>query len=373
MLAIKHQIQSTFDIITLSETFLSATSSQDLSLQGYHQIIRKDRNTFGGGVAAFISNDLAYKHISDLEIVDNETLWLQVNAKNNKFLLAVTYRPPNSGINYLEEMQTMYDGASQGNIPIIIIGDMNSHPQTRNGELLNDFAISNFLTLHVDQPTRITETTSSILDQLVSNIPHLIKDVTVHPPLCTNDHCTISANINFKLCKQESYERNIWNYNTADYIGFNEAIRNYDWSVCFDTDDINQCLTKWTTSFLNLARSLIPNKTVLIRTKDTPWFTKDLRKLKREKDMAHNLAKQTNLPVAWNNFRKIRNTYTGKLREAEFQYKRKLANKLENPATINPKQWWHLTKQFLGKHNSDSIPPLTDPASNNTIFDNKDK
>ena len=44
------------------------------------------------------------------------------------------------------------------------------------------------------------------------------------------------------------------------------------------------CLQYWTTSFLNLARTYIPNRTILIRTKDQPWFNSTLRKLKKQKD-----------------------------------------------------------------------------------------
>jgi hypothetical protein len=374
LLAIKHQIQNKFDIITLSETFLSENSTQDLALQGYHQLIRRDRDTFGGGVAAYVSCNLAYKRLSDFELANNESLWLKINTKNNKFLLAICYRPPTSGADYWEDMQTMYDNVtSQGVMPVIITGDLNSDFNSRNGELLHHFASSNFLTIHVHQPTRITETTATVLDQFISNNHNLLTDIQVHPPLATNDHCTISAIISFKSFKEENYFRNIWNYNNADFGNFNEAIRNYDWDTCFESNDINECLANWTTSFLNLARTYIPNKMILVRSKDSPWFSKELRNLKKEKDRIHRQAKLSNCPVIWSNFRKARNKYIGRLREAEEQYKHKLANKLENPVQVSSKQWWHITKQFLGKYSHDSIPPISDPLTDNTLFTSTEK
>ena len=46
---IKTCLCDTYDIITLSETFLSTNRSDSLSLPGYHPILRRDRETFGGG------------------------------------------------------------------------------------------------------------------------------------------------------------------------------------------------------------------------------------------------------------------------------------------------------------------------------------
>lgn len=297
MLAIKHDIQTKYNIITLSETFLSKNSSQDLSLNGYHEIIRKDRDTFGGGVAVYVCNSLAYKRRFDLELNHLECVWLEVKQKTSKFLIATIYRPPNSDNAFWDELQFMYDHAiSLSPLPIFITGDLNAHPGTPNGILLNEFSNNNFLTIHVDEPTRITEDSATILDQFISNVPNLVKDVTVHPPLSTNDHCTISITINLKVSNLSNYTRHLWNYKNADFIGLNEAILNYDWEPCFQGDDINETLGKWTTSFLNLARQYIPNKVITIRSRDSPWFSGELRKLLRKKNKLHRTAKQYNSP-----------------------------------------------------------------------------
>ena len=49
------------DIITISETFLSPNSDVCLDIDKYHPIIRRDRYTFGGGVAVYIREDIVYK------------------------------------------------------------------------------------------------------------------------------------------------------------------------------------------------------------------------------------------------------------------------------------------------------------------------
>ena len=374
LLAIKHSIQHSFDIITLSETFLSNTSAHDLHLDNYHPIIRRDRDTFGGGVAAYISSNLAYIRRQDLELAGQECLWLQINALSRKFLIAVVYRPPNSDNSFWEDIEYMYDNANADNsLPIIITGDLNADPNTRHGNYLEQFAASNLLTVHINKPTRITEISSTILDQFISNCPNLINNVQVHPPLATNDHCTISLNLQMKIHKPENFKRHVWVYKNADFNGLNNAIRNFDWDSCFQSDSIDDVLEKWTASFLNLARAYIPNRIVTIRTRDVPWFSNELRKLKREKDRIHKIAKQSMLPVDWQHFRRVRNMYVGKLREAEYNYKQELAKTLQDPSQINSKKWWQLTKSFIGKYSDTSIPPLLNTENNTTVFDAQKK
>ena len=99
---------------------------------------------------------------------------------------------------------------------IILTGDFNADPSTLNGIKLLSFVNINAFSLHINEPARITETTSSILDQFVSNIPEYVNDSGVDPPLLTNDHCTISITLSFKISKLQPIERLIWQYNNAD-------------------------------------------------------------------------------------------------------------------------------------------------------------
>ena len=49
-----------YDIITISETHLdNSISNQSISIDGFHQPIRKDGNRYGGSVAIYISDKLA--------------------------------------------------------------------------------------------------------------------------------------------------------------------------------------------------------------------------------------------------------------------------------------------------------------------------
>ena len=64
LLAIKTSLIDLFDIITISESHLRAGVPNNLfSIEGFHEIIRKDREDGWGGVAMFIRNTITYKRI----------------------------------------------------------------------------------------------------------------------------------------------------------------------------------------------------------------------------------------------------------------------------------------------------------------------
>ena len=62
--------------------------------------------------------------------------------------------------------------------------------------------------------------------------------------------------------------------------------------------------------------------------------------------------------IDWNNFRMARNQYTGKIREAASTYKTNLALKLNEGIKTDPKSWWQIARQFMGKKKCTCIPAM---------------
>ena len=77
---------STYDIIAISETHLDKTvSNNDISIDGFHPPIRKDRNRHGGGVALYITDQLAFYERKDLSTKGLELVWSEIHNSNKKF------------------------------------------------------------------------------------------------------------------------------------------------------------------------------------------------------------------------------------------------------------------------------------------------
>lgn len=373
VLALKADIANEFDIIALTETFLN---NHDLDLQGYHPIYRKDRqNRDGGGIAAYISDTLIVTRKNNFELDSLEAMWLELRSSVSTFLLCVCYRPPDSGVVFWENLQESLDLALQaGHRNIFITGDLNADPRTDHGNRLRFFSVSNNLHIHVDEPTRITETTATILDQFISSdsMHDAVQDIEILCPLANCDHSPVLATLRFVNKKSKSFSRLIWKYDQADFNGFRNALNNYDWDTCFDNPDVNITASKWTESFLNIARQFIPNTFATIRPWDKPWYTNELRCLRRRRDRSHNIAKRTQHPDNWQRYREIRNQYVHSLEEAQTEYDMRQANKLRSDSFISPKRWWNITKSLLGFTKNSNIPTLI-RSDNSLANDDKAK
>ena len=85
------------DIMTLSETWLDDTVS-DLEVCPPHydlNIVRRDRNRRGGGVAIIFSNRVRYRTCSDLSERSVESLWVELFPNSKRaILMCCAYRSP---------------------------------------------------------------------------------------------------------------------------------------------------------------------------------------------------------------------------------------------------------------------------------------
>ena len=313
-----------YDIITLSETWLNSMCSNScLKLAGYQEPYRKDRedDTGYGGVLVWVSDQVAAKRRHDLEVNNLEALWLEIRTKNKKFLLSTIYRPPNTWYHFWDLFQESIDLAREADIPYMVItGDLNADPATPSGIRLHEFLLANSLVSHIDEPTRVTSTQASILDQFVSNVPDFIKGVTVEAPVSTNDHCTIGLHLLFRIRKQKAYPRILWDFKHTNWDNFRLALDNADLMNCITSNDVNVCCEQLTDRILSVAKDTIPNKSVIIRPNDKPWYSEDLRRQRREKDRLYQSAKTRNSENSWTAFNQARNAYCQAIKRAKEQY-----------------------------------------------------
>ena len=101
---------------------------------------------------------------------------------------------------------------SKNNAKIMIIGDLNADPDTRYGQLLNEFAFVKDLKQHITKPTRITNKSETILDQILTNFYSLVKHVSIEAPITSSDHCLIGISCSFKIIKKKAYVRRMWDF-----------------------------------------------------------------------------------------------------------------------------------------------------------------
>lgn len=239
LILLKKYIQENdFDILSLNETKL--VKSKTFVIDGYH-IVRKDRNSRGGGVAILVKNNLNFVNITYPEFENSEILSIEIELSNQKFHFISYYLPPNEMFkeSILLKINTLKN--------VIVCGDLNCKSQlwycnekNKNGDLLEKALDDTDLCLLNNN--KATHKHGNILDLLITspNIADKLKFFKVHQDDLTSDHYPIFAifdipvnnfksnsTISKRIINWEKYQTLInakYNANTQTIIGNDTAL-----------------------------------------------------------------------------------------------------------------------------------------------------
>ena len=247
--------------MAVSETHLdSSISNGEVNIQGY-TMIRKDRNRSGGGVCLFIKDTVSFNVRQDLEEENFEAIFVDILfPKSRPFLVGVCYRPPSDG-NFLNKFRTVIDRLDLAN-EAYILGDFNICMSKAQSSLarqyrgiLNSFSFTQLITY----PTRITASTKSILDHILTNsVSKVVKAGVLD--LSLSDHQVVFfirgrppgggsgdvRNQRRRVMKGYSKER------LCDELG------NIDWSPVLLATDVNMALDNFYWMFISVIDNIAP-------------------------------------------------------------------------------------------------------------------
>ena len=164
-------------VIGISETWLNTTSPNLFTVEGYKEI-RKDRqNGRGGGLLLFISDSLSFKPRNDLSFQSEsaECLCIEVDLpKEKNFIVCVVYRPPSTDVvKFLDDLESMMLTVNSSDKSVCMMGDFNIDllSNSPNSLRFQNILDSNAFNVMIDKPTRISDHSSSLLDNIfVKNI-----------------------------------------------------------------------------------------------------------------------------------------------------------------------------------------------------------
>ena len=183
-------------ILALNETKLDPNYPKELtSVAGYQQE-RLDRTCNGGGVSIYIRDSIKYKHRSDVPVDDLEIICIEVEPpKSKSFLVLAWYRPPSDPVVSFDKLEKVLSFLDKEGKEIILLGDTNcdltpklaEQPIDNNSKhMLDLYELFSFKQL-VQEPTRVTLTTSSIIDHIATTCARNIVKSGVHE-VSMSDH-----------------------------------------------------------------------------------------------------------------------------------------------------------------------------------------
>ena len=163
-------------MICINETRLDGSiSDQEVKVEGY-DVIRCDRTVngrFGGGVCFYIRSDINYAVREDLNNQLLEILSIEIRKPNSKpFVVTSWYRPPNSSPNLFPHLDTLLGCLDSEHVEHYFIGDMNC--DLLSSDNIHVRAVLSITEMYglkqlIDEPTRITPSTSTLIDLIFTS------------------------------------------------------------------------------------------------------------------------------------------------------------------------------------------------------------
>ena len=234
------------DLIAFNETRLDPNITDNMiSLDGY-DVIRKDRSRNGGGVCIYLRSSINYKIRKDLVPPELEAVCVEIIKPHSKPFLATTvYRPPSSLPEFFDDFEKLIKAIDNENKEMYILGDLNCNMlKTDKDANIPKMKIKSLyelyqLTQMIDEATRVTMATSSLIDHIVTNTPEKISDSGVIHTGCS-DHSLVFAIRKISVIdKQENILniRNMKNFNEEKFI---EDLLKHPWEhIYFSAENPN--------------------------------------------------------------------------------------------------------------------------------------
>ena len=351
-----------FSVIGISETWLTDTTDPLIQINDYSIEGSCRKNKKGGGVALYIKQDLNYNNRNDLSVNNSEieSFFIElVNTHCSNVLIGVVYKPPSASCdNFSEYINDILENISAEGKKCFIMGDFNINIlqyETNDG-------VHNFIDmLHsqsfyptINKPTRITENSATVIDNILINDLHnhtagvLVSDIS--------DHLPVFLIIDDSFEKPQDVGRlgtkRVFNSNNTEH--FVNDLNTTDWYFMTSLNDTHSMYNSFINHVLELYDKSFPLQEVKCRynKRKSPWLSDGIYKSIRRKNYLYK--KLMRHPTSQN--KSIYTMYKNKLNTLIKVSKKSYFCTRFNQEKGNIKGTWNVINAILNKGQRKSNP-----------------
>ena len=310
-------IQNLMDLLFLSETKLDGSfPNAQFRVPGFKHY-RADRNWNGGGIAAYIRNDLPHRRRPDLEslvIPPVELIAIEVLIRKDVWLYFCLYCPHSKYKNMCCDTIDYLNDASRASraTNAFFIGDLNINLMCKNeSKCLKDVMDIHGLCNLIESPTCFKSDNPSLIDVALTSHRRRIADTLNINTGISDFHNFIAYSTKMHVPRNESRLICYRSYKQFDEASFKhdlDVAPFYVWNVFDDVDDIfwfNHALMK------NITDGHAPIKYKKSVKQPVPFMHSKLRKACQQKSKLRNkYFKSGRSNLLLERYRRIRNQVT---------------------------------------------------------------
>ena len=336
-----------FDVIHCTESWLTPQTKDLVSIESYNSFhnLREDRR--GGGVSIFVLKKFSVVVLSQLTVsnVNIESLFVEIDFGSMKVLTGSIYRPPRGNSNdFMNCLIEMFESINRNKYrEIIIVGDFNydltRFESDQNVQYFLDTIQSHSLFPLISKPTRITDNTASLLDNILITRP---VDFIAGIILSTlSDHFPVFCSYNNFFDNHYIPPQIFISYREVNQCTLQllyDALQLYDFSSVYECGSVDDAVVMLDNIIFERYDKLCPiiKKSVSPKKLTKPWICQNILSLIRKRQNLFVLLKRNKVSkLAYNRYK---NFVTKTIRDAKEKYFEKKFSDFKSDA----KKTWKL-------------------------------
>jgi hypothetical protein len=352
-------------IIALTETWINDSSTGPFSkIRGYKFFHNNRHDHVGGGVAFYIADHLHATKIDSLCVMKEkvfESLFLNLDMPGKNIIFGNIYRTPTANHPaFSENLNLVLKESTKMNTQVIIMGDMNYDLLNTSNSYVSDCVDTFFefgLYPLINIPTRITESTASVLDHLWTNIMSMpLKSGVIANPVA--DHLPVYLNLGIKNALTEiTIEKRFFSEKNIET--FNELLNKMCISDILHYRSANKAYNVFIKRYIEIFEKSFPKKKIkksFNKKFKNPWYTKELGALNDEKEAHYmNYVRNKNNVYLRTKYITSRNLYFQRIKTTKRAFFQNHLSKVKNDI----KGTWKVINSVLGRTKGKQLFKLT--------------
>ena len=325
----------------------------------------------------YIRDDLAFSRRKDIESDDTEFLAIDLLLPKTKpILIATCYRPPKDADYYDRLESNILNSSSFFQQESYLLGDFNTNMFTKNNTSSTLYShLSNFMNMFnmrqiIKEPTRITNSSSSLLDLILTTDSDRITQsgvidfgISDHSAIfCTrkiNKGCKINSHNTCKVRCMKNFDQKV----------FVDKLNSKDWFEVLNCEEIDKAWSLFKNFFMDVVDDVAPVKEVRLKQKTESWFNSDIFQLVQERDKTLIRFRKCKDSKVYDEYKSLRNKVQSEVKRAKREY---VKQEIEENQTCAKKLWKTIKELGVSSKSKSSCKiGLKSEQSDEIIFDDQ--
>ena len=350
-------IETGVDILGISETFIcEKTPKMFYEIPGY-KFFHKDRTSQSrGGTGLYIKEGINCREIKLCrDVIQPEICFVEVTCNNTKLAVGVIYKSPLISYTEYAVLTDILAPIINGYEHHIIMGDFNiDHlkPDSSACKYFKEHVSEPFdLTQMITEPTRITDTSGTLIDLLLVSYPENVKVSGVVDVPAIGDHCLIFCSYAIKKPKFKPKIIVKRKMDTFNVENFKNDIAFAPWGSlsAFEYNDLDNKITVIENIFRDIMDKHCPKVEMRVtHPSSSAWRTDEIKQLQNDRDryyakfkkmkkeekekIRHDPNFKAKIKITENIYHQLRNKVTHAIRKSKIEvFDEKINKKLKQP------------------------------------------